>query len=142
MIEIILNYYLIILLNVTFPLLVVLLEKLHGTTFFDQTQLIRESSIKDLGVWLYDTLTFNGQINHVVDKANKVLGLITRLLSELRDPLYLKALYCCWVRSMLDYAGVVWAPAVGATMQTLERMQRKFTRIAILRFLHGVVHLP
>ena len=65
---------------------------------FGPTQIVRESSIKDLGGWLDDTITFNDQINHVVDKANKVLGLIACLASELKDPLCLKALYYVGIR--------------------------------------------
>ena len=34
--------------------------------FFGQTQIIREFSLKDLGVWLDETLTFNDQKNQVV----------------------------------------------------------------------------
>ena len=41
-------------------------------------------------------VTFNDQINYVVAKANKALGLIIHHASELRYSLCLKELYCCW----------------------------------------------
>uniref|UniRef100_A0A182JD68 Uncharacterized protein n=1 Tax=Anopheles atroparvus TaxID=41427 RepID=A0A182JD68_ANOAO len=58
----------------------------------------------DLGIWLDSALTFDAHLDAIVAKANKSLGFITRLASEIRDPLCLKALYCCWVRCSLDYA--------------------------------------
>lgn len=57
--------------------------------------------------------------------------------SEIRDLLCLKALYCCWVRSILDYASAVWTLDGGTAMQRLEKVQWKFTLIAIRRYLLG-----
>ncbi|XP_035892661.1 uncharacterized protein LOC118503471 [Anopheles stephensi] len=61
-----------------------------------------------------------------------------RLSSEIRDPLCLKSLYR-WrrVRSTLEYAAVVWSPPGSTAMARLESVQRKFTRVAVRRFLYG-----
>ena len=56
------------------------------------TVIRRVSSVKDLGVWLDEQLFFNTHVDHVINKANKSLGLIIRLASEIRDPLCLKSL--------------------------------------------------
>lgn len=103
----------------------------------------RVTCVKDLGVWLDEGLSFKTHVNSVIKKANTSLGLIVRLSSEIRDPLCLKALYCCWVRSTLDYASVVWSPLGSVDLSRLESVQRKFTRVATRRFLTGYqVTLP
>lgn len=101
------------------------------------TVIRRVSSVKDLGVWLDETLSFNTHVDYVISKANKSLGLIVRLSSDIRDPLCLKSLYCCWVRPSLEYAAVVWSPPGSTAMARLESVQRKFTRVAVRRFLTG-----
>ncbi|XP_052888414.1 uncharacterized protein LOC128296919 [Anopheles moucheti] len=60
------------------------------------TNLNLKRSTRDLGVWLDDKLSFEPQLNSVIERASKVLGLIFRMASEVQDPLCLKALYCCW----------------------------------------------
>lgn len=82
-------------------------------------------------------LTFNDHIDFIVSKANRALGFIIRLSSEIRDPLCLKSLYCCWVRSLLEHGSVVWSPASSSSMDRIESVQRKFTRVAVRRFLSG-----
>ena len=103
----------------------------------DGATINRVSSAKDLRVWLDGNLLFKEPINFDINKARKVLGLISRMTSEIRDPTCLKALYCCWVRPTLVYACLVWTPAGTTVMQRLETIQKKFSRIAVRRFLHG-----
>ena len=99
----------------------------------DGATINRVFSAKDLEVWLDDDLLFKKHINFVVNKASKALGLISRMASEIRDPTYLKAFYCCWVRPTLNYAYIVWTASCTTAMQSLENIQRQFLR----RFLHG-----
>lgn len=101
------------------------------------TPISRVTSVKDLGVWLDETLNFNLHVDYVVKTANKTLGLITRLSSEITDPRCLRTLYCCWVRSTLEYAAVIWSPPGSVAMARLESVQRKFTRLMVRRFLVG-----
>ena len=96
--------------NVVLFLLADLTRSSTITHFYISVHISRVKSVKHLGVWLNKTLSFNVHIEHVLKKANKSLGLIVRLSSEMRDPSCLKAMYCCWVRSTLDYAAVVWSP--------------------------------
>uniref|UniRef100_A0A182JIV2 Uncharacterized protein n=1 Tax=Anopheles atroparvus TaxID=41427 RepID=A0A182JIV2_ANOAO len=96
----------------------------------------RVTVVKDLGVWLDDRLAFGAHLDSVVERASRLLGLITRMASEIRDPLCLRALYCCWVRPILDYASGTWSPAGVTAADRLERVQRKFTRVAVRRFLN------
>lgn len=94
----------------------------------------RVNSVKDLGVWLDEKLTFKDHIDFVTSKAYRTLGLITRLSHFIRDPLCLKSLYCC---PIFDYACVVWSPNNVQDIARLEGVQRKFTRLATRRFLSG-----
>uniref|UniRef100_A0A182IKG2 Uncharacterized protein n=1 Tax=Anopheles atroparvus TaxID=41427 RepID=A0A182IKG2_ANOAO len=96
----------------------------------------RVTVVKDLGVWLDDRLSFGAHLDSVVEGACRMLGLNSRMASEIRDPLCLRALYCCWVRPKLDYASVIWSPAGVTAMDRLERVQRKFTRLAVRRLLN------
>ena len=49
------------------------------------------------------------------------------------DPLCLNPLYCCLVRPLIKYASVAWFPEQVNRIERLERIQRKFTRVAIER---------
>ena len=57
----------------------------HNYTLCD-IPISRVISVKDLGMWLDETLPFNVHIEHVLNKANKTPGLIVRLSSGIRDP--------------------------------------------------------
>lgn len=96
----------------------------------------RVSVVKDLGVWLDDRLSFLPHLDSVIQRAYKILGLITRMASEIWDPLCLRTLYCCWVRPILDYGCVIWSPAGVTALDRLERVQRKFTRLTVRRLLN------
>lgn len=52
-----------------------------------------------------------------------------------------KLLYCSFVRSLLEYASVIWCPFSDVHIKRLERVQRKFTKFAILP-LHITIDPP
>lgn len=95
------------------------------------TSLERVSVVKDLGVILDSSLTFNEHTSSVIDKANRQLGFITKISREFTDPYCLKALYCSLVRSMLESADVVWAPYQTTWIERIERVQKRFLRFAL-----------
>jgi hypothetical protein len=65
--------------------------------------------LRDLGV-LFDTkLSFVPHINCVTAKASGLLGLVNRTLKEFSVEAH-KLVYCSIVRSVLEYASVVWSP--------------------------------
>ncbi|XP_058121772.1 keratin, type II cytoskeletal 60 kDa, component III-like [Anopheles ziemanni] len=78
----------------------------HYDYCISSVALSRVSVVEGLGVWLDAALSFSVQIDKVVSKANSMLGLMSRLASEVRNPRSLTALYCCWVRPILEYASV------------------------------------
>ena len=77
----------------------------------------RVSLSKDLGVFFDPSLSFKEHTDYVNNKANKSLGYICRMSTEIRDLFCLKSLYCCWVRSILEYACVIWSPVQVSLLQ-------------------------
>ena len=89
------------------------------------------SSIRDLGVWLDTKLTFAEHINFTVSKANRALGAMIRSLQTGRTAGGLKAepilaAYFGNIRSVLEYACVVWGGAASTHLERLEKIQHKF----------------
>jgi hypothetical protein len=68
------------------------------------TVLDRVSSINDLGVIMDEKMNFSEHVDVMVGKAFAMLGFITRLAFEFRDPYTLKSLYASLVRPKLEYA--------------------------------------
>lgn len=123
--------------------LTVSIEKCTVTTFhriltpivydyqIDGTSLNRSNRVSDLGVILDSKLSFNEHQSMVINKANKRLGFITKLSREFRDPYCLKALYCSLVRPLLENASVVWSPYQLSWILRIERVQKRFIRMAL-----------
>lgn len=99
----------------------------------DGSSLDRVTSIKDLGVTINCKLSFDEHINTTISKAFALLGFIRRNAREFRDVYALKALYCSFVRSVLEYAVQVWAPYKVIQKARIERVQRCFVRFALRR---------
>ena len=57
-------------------------------------------------------------------------GFIKRISSEFNMCSSLKALYCAFVRSQLEYAVVIWDPQNLRDSFQIERVQRKFLKFA------------
>lgn len=98
------------------------------------TAVQRVDHVKDLGVMLDEKLTYTRHFSTTIDKANRQLGFMFKISKEFRDPLCFKALYCSLVRSLLEFASVVWNPYQAVWSGRFEAVQRKFVRYA-LRYL-------
>ena len=60
-----------------------------------------------------------------------MLGLIKRTFKGLDDPKTLRTLYCSLVCSNLEYCSVVWSPHTKRDTDTLERVQRRATKLIL-----------
>lgn len=70
-----------------------------------------------------------------------MIGFIRRQSNEFSDPYTLKTLYVSLVRSILEYASVVWSPNYQMHINRIESVQKVFTRFA-LRKLNWQSDLP
>jgi hypothetical protein len=91
----------------------------------------RVEIINDLGVVLDTKLTFSPHIDGMISKASRQLGYIKRIGREFRDIHSLKTLYSSFVRSILEYASIIWNPYYRTHSDRIERLQRRFMRFAL-----------
>ena len=83
---------------------------------------------KDLGVIFLENLKFDLHISFVVNKANRILGLIKRSFVFMDKSTFL-CLYKSLVRSHLDYGDLIWFPVLKKHIRMIENVQRRATRI-------------
>ena len=87
-------------------------------------------NIKDLCITISYNLSWSDHIHEVVNKANRVLGVIKRMLGpESRSEFSL--LYKSLVRPILEYAAPVWCPYLVKDIVMLEKVQRRASRLAL-----------
>ena len=85
------------------------------------------NNYKCLGVTITSDLSWKQHINNIVSKTTKLFGFIRRIV-KCRDPGTIVKLYCSLCRPILEYASTVWCPCLITQQDTLERVQRRFTR--------------
>ena len=83
---------------------------------------------KDLGVIFDGKLEFNAHIESVINKSNKIVGILRRTFSYLNKDTFLK-LYKALVRPHLEYANVIWYPKYKYQSVSIERVQRRATKL-------------
>lgn len=93
------------------------------------TKLSSVSSFKDLGVVVDRKLSFNLHIDSMVGRASKLLGFITRNTRMFSNIRTLIILYLSFIRPIMEYCCVVWAPSYITHIKRLERIQRKFVKL-------------
>ena len=82
----------------------------------------------NLGIMFSHNFKFKSRIHKMVQKANKVLGVINRTFKYL-DPNIMRLLYTSLVRPHLDYASNIWNPYLLEDMRTIEKLQRRATKL-------------
>jgi len=88
---------------------------------------------KDLGVYLSKDLKWDFHINYMINKANRVLGMIKHPFKYLNKN-SLKLLFTSLVRSQLEYAAPIWNSHSNGIdkIKQIENIQRT-TRIQSLK---------
>ena len=93
-------------------------------------QTLPKDTKKDLGIWFQSNLKFDENINYIVNRANRLVGLIKRTFKSLDKDSFL-ILYRSLTRSILDYGGNVCYPYTKKNIQLIENVQRRATRILL-----------
>lgn len=94
----------------------------------------RVHSIADLGVIIDDKLSFNEHIDFITRKSYQLLGFIFRCGKYFTNQSSMLTLYNSLVRSRLEYCSSVWSPFYSNSIDQVERVQRKFTRMFTYKF--------
>lgn len=98
------------------------------------------TAVNDLGIIMDRALHFHEHVEKSCCIALKTLGFMKRIFTEFKLLAQLKAIYCTIVRSILEYASVIWDPYTATSKKQIERVQRKFLNYAA-RVLH-IDHRP
>ena len=83
--------------------------------------------VKDLGVLIYNTGSFNGHIDHVINTAKRLSSWILRTF-ECRSPEVMITLWKAIVLPHLEYSSQLWSPIRKGLIQQLEAIQWSYLR--------------
>jgi hypothetical protein len=111
---------------------------LFHSYFLNNSLVDRISVIKDLGIYLTPTLSFDHHINITIGRALKVLGFIKRNTKSFSSSSCLRTLYFSLVRSILEYEAVIWHPHLARDQLRIERVQNRF--LSYVAFILGIEH--
>src|SRR6218665_4011500 len=90
--------------------------------------LTRVREAKFLGIILTEDLRWKKQVDMVVQKTSKVLGILYRV-SHILDKDRLKLLYCTLFEPYIAYCGTVWSSHKNGNMDRILRLQKRAIRI-------------
>ena len=88
-------------------------------------------SQKDLGVILSADMQWKSHYLFIIARAYKMLGLIRRVFSSVRDVYPKRCLYLSLIRSQLLYCSPLWHPQLLVDVRSLETVQRRATKFII-----------
>lgn len=83
---------------------------------------------KDLGVYFDNALKFDHHINTIINRANRMLGIVRRTFSYLNKETFCQ-LYKGLIRPHLEYAVPVWSPHLVKHKNALEKVQERATKL-------------
>lgn len=106
-------------------------NQIRSTYTIHENTLENVKFIRDLGVIMDSKLNFKRQVNSVCSRANIVLGFIKRQGRQFGCPYVTKALYCGLVRSIIEYASIIWSPRTDDECKRLESNQKQFLLFAL-----------
>lgn len=112
----------------------------HESTFqhfnynINGASLNRVTTLRDLGVMFDTKLTFQQHIKNITTKAYRMLGFIARSLNKFIQLHTYKILYFAYVRSNLEYCSPVWSPYYDVHVNSIEKVQKRFTRSIFKKF--------
>ena len=91
-----------------------------------------EKLIRDLGIYMNQSLTFDDHVHQIVHKAKSRMNNILRVF-RCTDLKFLTHSFVVFVRPLLESATEVWNVTSTGLISEIEGVQRKFTRRALIR---------
>ena len=85
---------------------------------------------KDLGVLFGSHLTFKDDLEDTINKAYRIIGLIKRNFINV-DAITFTLLYKALVRPHIEYANSVWHSYKKKDIETIEKVQKRATKLVI-----------
>lgn len=100
--------------------------------FIDGTPIQPTNSIRDLGIQINDNLDFTTHINNICKSAYLKSFQLLRILRSSNPKIWSNA-FKLYVRPILEYSSQVWNPSIKIPCDKIERVQKFFTRRALLK---------
>lgn len=88
----------------------------------------RNQTVKDLGVYFDNKLTFHHHIQTLAVECFKRLGFVMRNCKDFTDVHTMKLLYMALIRSKIETSACVWNPHEKLYTLMLEKVQKRFLR--------------
>lgn len=124
-------------LNVNKCVVITFTKNIHKITFdytIKNNVLVRKTCVKDLGVYFDDRLTFRLHYDSIVNRSSRLLGFISRITKNFKNPTSIVLLYCSLVRSILECNGVVWSPYYTVHVDHIECVQKRCLKLISYRY--------
>lgn len=97
-------------------------------------RLQKVDQVKDLGVLLDRELSFRPHYEYLISSCYKMIGFLSRIGKDFRNPRSLILLYYSFIRSKLEYCAVIWTPFYQVHIDAIERVQARFLRMLTYRY--------
>ena len=91
------------------------------------TQVLTNSSHKDLGIIISSDLSWDQHYKTIIPKTYRMLGLLRRSFSRHQIATAKRTLYISLVRSQVTYCSVIWRPNLIKDITLIERIERRAT---------------
>jgi hypothetical protein len=97
------------------------------TYYFNNNPLPASFSVRDLGITYNNKLSFDDYITNISSKAYQRVNLLFRAFAS-RNVKLLGRAFNTYVRPILEYCTPVWSPCLMGAIDSIEKVQRYFTR--------------
>ena len=106
------------------------------------TILEQVSFVRDLGVVLDKSLSFDLHIDKICNSGHNKLGFIKWRAQEFDDMFLTKQLYSALVRSRMEYASIVWSSYTNSRIDPIESVHKQFLLFALRNLGFSGYRLP
>lgn len=103
----------------------------HTQYYIGMDRILRVDRHRDLGVLFDEKLTFVPHVNEIVEKSNRLFGMINRFAKEIHHPPIATKILKTYVTPIVEYASSVWWQNRVISDGRLERILHKLTRLSL-----------